>query len=224
MTDAFETLRDLAHARRSVRAFRPDPLPQDVLHDVLALAQRAPSNCNTQPWMVHLVSGGAAERMRGALYQVAGNRRPVPDYPFTGTYEGVHRERQVASAKILYGAMGIDREDKAARNQAMRDNFRFFGAPHALFLFMHARFGPREAVDCGMYAQTLMLALTARGIASCAQAALGHHADIVRAELGIDADHRLLFGIALGWEDGDHPANQARVGRASVDDAVTFHL
>lgn len=223
MTDSFGTLYDLAHARRSVRAFRPDPVPEPLLREVLALAQQAPSNCNTQPWVVHLVSGEASERMRGALYETAASRRPVPDYPFTGPYEGIHRERQIDSAKALYGAMGIGRDDKAARGQAMMENFRFFGAPHALFLFMHERFGPREAADCGMYAQTLLLALTARGIGSCAQGALGHHADIVRAELGVDASHRLLFGIAIGWEDGDHPANRARVGRASVDDAVTFH-
>lgn len=223
MADCFADLSAIVHARRSVRAFRPDPVPEETLRDIFALAQQAPSNCNSQPWAVHLVSGAAAERMRDALHATAAVRPPQPDYPFIGGYLGEHRARQIDSAKALYAALGIGREDKVARNAAMLDNFRFFGAPHAAFLFMDERFGPREAADVGMYAQTLLLALTARGVASCAQGALSHHADIVRAQLGVDDSLRLLFGIAIGWEDGDHPANRARVGRADIDEAVTFH-
>jgi nitroreductase len=84
-------------------------------------------------------------------------------------------------------------------------------------------FDTREAVDIGMYAQTIMLALTARGIASCAQGALGLFPDIIREQLGIAPDCKLLFGVSFGYEDLSVKANSARVGRAPIDEAVRFH-
>ncbi|HEX7819532.1 MAG TPA: nitroreductase [Sphingobium sp.] len=223
-TDSFGTLRDLALARRSIRGFRANPVPDAVLRDALALAQQAPSNCNTQPWDVHLVSGAALERVRAALVEASSAGRPVvEDFPQHAGYRGVHRDRQIGSAKALYGALGIERGDKAGRIKAALDNFRFFGAPHAAFVFLSEHYGVREAADCGMFAQTLMLALAARGVGSCAQGAIGHRADIVRAELGVADSQRLLFAIAIGQEDAAHPANAARTDRAAVDDAVVFH-
>jgi nitroreductase len=88
---------------------------------------------------------------------------------------------------------------------------------------MPTPFDTREAADIGMYAQTLMLALTARGIASCAQGALGLFPEIIREQLGIPADYKLLFGISFGYEDRNVKANAARVGRENIDDAVRFH-
>jgi nitroreductase len=92
-----------------------------------------------------------------------------------------------------------------------------------VFVFMPEPFDTREATDIGIYAQTLMLALTARGIASCAQGALGLFPHIVREQLGIAACYKLLFGVSFGYEDPEVKANGARVGRASIDDAVVFH-
>ncbi len=88
---------------------------------------------------------------------------------------------------------------------------------------MAAGFGAREAADTGMWAQTLMLALTARGLASCAQGALSLYPDIVREHLGLAAEQKLLFGVSFGYEDPNAKANAARVGRAALDDAVRFH-
>jgi nitroreductase len=102
-------------------------------------------------------------------------------------------------------------------------NHAFFDAPHAVLIFMPEPFDTREAVDIGMFAQTLMLALIARGVASCAQGALGLFPDIIRNHLGIPATHKLLFGISFGYEDRAVKANAARVGRAHVDDVVLFH-
>jgi nitroreductase len=210
--------------RRSVRAFLPDEVPETILRGALELAQLAPSNCNAQPWTPHVVSGEALARLRADLID-AGMRegRPNPDWPLDGQYSGVHRERQVDAAVQLYGAMGVGRRDLVARKLAHVRNFAFFDAPHAMFIFMSERFDTREASDVGMYAQTLMLALTARGVASCAQAALGLFPDIVRRHLGIAPSDRLLFGVSFGYEDMSASANASRVGRASIEDTVRFH-
>lgn len=218
------TLDRLMGQRRSVRGFRADPVPRPVLERVFTVAQQAPSNCNVQPWVVHVVSGEAAERMRAALHTAAETGQPLtPDFPLTGSYPGSYRERQISAAKALFAATGVARDDAQARRESYLRNFRFFDAPHAAFLLLPDWAGYREAADCGMYAQSLMLALTAQGLASCAQGALSHHADIVRRELGVGEDMRVLFGIAFGYEDAAHPANAARTTREAVGDCIQFH-
>jgi nitroreductase len=211
-------------SRRSVRGFLPDELPEPLLREIFELAQRAPSNCNVQPWIPHVVSGETLKRLRDALV-TAGMQdvAPQPDWPADSKFSGVYRERQVDAAVQLYGAMGVERRDTVGRKHAYVRNHAFFDAPHAVFIFMPHPFDTREATDIGMYAQTLMLLLTARGAASCAQGALGLYPDIVRQHLGVGADHRLLFGISFGYEDPGVKANDARVERATIDDVVHFH-
>ena len=210
--------------RRSVRGFLPDEVPQSTLDEVFGIAQRAPSNCNVQPWVPHVVSGAALARLRSALVSAAEQGSPMaPDWPADSKFSGVYRARQVDAAVQLYGAMGVDRTDLVGRRAAFLRNLDFFGAPHVVFIFMPHPFDTREATDIGMYAQTLMLALTARDIASCAQGALGLYPDIVRDVLGLPDTQRLLFGVSFGFEDHADKANAARVGRAPTDQAVRFH-
>lgn len=215
---------DAIRARRSVRGYLADPVPGAILREVMALAQLAPSNCNIQPWIPHVVSGASLRDLGRRMMDASlAGIPPDPDYEANRKFTGTHRDRQWDAAIQLYGAMGIAREDRPARNAAYLRNLDSFGAPHAVFVFFPAEFGEREIVDLGIYAQTLMLALTARGIASCAQGALSLYPSIIREHLGLGPEHRLLYGIAFGFEDSEHPANQARVGRAGLDDTVGFH-
>ena len=217
-------LDDAIRLRRSVRGYLPTEVPQSLLREVFELAQYTPSNCNVQPWVPHVVSGRALRSLSDALLEAGRNGQPHhADWPADGKFGGIYRERQVDAAVQLYGAMGVDRRDLPGRQAAYVRNLAFFDAPHAVFIFMHQPFDTREATDIGMYAQTLMLALTARGIASCAQGALGLYPGIVRKQLGLGADHRLLFGISFGYEDPAVKANAARVGRATLQDVVRFH-
>lgn len=218
------TLEQALRQRRSVRAFLPQQVPDATLRDVFNLAQLAPSNCNTQPWVVHVASGASCERLRHRLTQAGMDpSQHLPDFPYDGRYPGVYRERQVDAAAQLYGAMGIAREDKLARGHALLANYAFFGAPHVAFICLPDHFGLREAADCGIYAQALMLALTAKGLASCPQAAVSFPAPAVRQELGLPEGLKVLMGVSFGYEDPEAPANRCRVGRANLDAAVTFH-
>jgi nitroreductase len=210
--------------RRSVRGFLSDEVLEATIREVFELAQWAPSNCNVQPWTPHVATGGRLRRLRAALVEAGMRDQPInPDFDADRKFAGVHRERQVDAAQRLYGAMGVERRDLVGRKMAYVRNHACFDAPHAVFIFMPEEFGVREATDIGMYAQTLMLAFTARGIASCAQGALSLFPDIVREHLGVPATQKLLFGISFGYEDISVKANAARVGRASLDDAVSFH-
>jgi nitroreductase len=215
---------DAVRNRRSVRGFLPAPLSAQTLQAVFELAQHAPSGCNVQPWMPHVVSGQALMKLARALHEAGAARTaPKPDWPIDGKYFGIYRERQHGAAASLYKAIGVERNDLQGRTKAALRNLEFFDAPHAAFIFLQHPFGTREAADAGMYAQTLMLALTARGVASCAQGALSLYPDIVRSHLSLPDDHKLLFGVSFGYEDPAAKANVVRVGRIPVHEAVKFH-
>lgn len=222
--DAFSTLDTIAASRRSVRGFRPDPVPDEVLRRVFRLAGRAPSNCNAQPWITHVVSGDALHAMRDELVANAREGRLDSDAGYEeNPYVGVYKDRRIGAAVALFESTGVGRHDKEARGRSMMRNFELFDAPHAAFFFMPRAFHLHGAADVGMYVQTLMLAMTAHGLGSCAQGALGQQASFVKRTLGVDPELMLLFGLSFGTPDDDHPSTAARTDRAALDDAVVFH-
>ncbi len=219
LSEAFNALLD---QRRSVRGYLAEPALQELLNRVFEQAQRAPSNCNTQPWKVYVVSGQACENLRKKFPESVMQGKMTMDFDYQGKYHGVYKDRQYDAAAQLYDAMGIAREDKEKRGEAFFKNFEFFGAPHVAFLFLPEQFAIREAADLGMYAQNLMLSLSAHGLASCPQTALSFDADMVREELGVDSTNKLLFGISFGYEDIENPANKCRVSRDGWQEHVHF--
>jgi hypothetical protein len=219
MHDLDETIRE----RRSVRGFVPGRLvPREVIREALELALRAPSNCNVQPWRLFIASGVGCDRLRSALRQaVTTGVVPAPDDP-VDEFPGPYRRLQVDCAVALYKEMGIERNDQAGRLYAFARNFEFFDAPHVTIVCMEKHFKLGVALDVGMYVQTLMLALWARGVASCAQASLRMYPAIIRRELGIAESLRIMCGVSFGFEDIAVPANRSRQRREPVETNVTF--
>lgn len=224
MNQALQSVTNLLLERRSCRAFLPEiALPGEELRELLTPALRAPSNCNTQPWALHIASGGALERLRARLPADFMAGKLTLDFPYDGKYEGALKERQYASAMALYSAMGITREDKPARHDAFMRNFTFFDAPHVGFFFLPAGFAEREACDLGLFAQSVMLLLDAAGLASCPQTALSFLADAVRDELDIPDTQRLMFGLSFGRPDLTAPANDCATERVHADAGIHLH-
>ena len=217
------SLEDAVKARRSIRAFKSTPVPRALIEKVLAVAQLAPSNCNAQPWVVHVASGKTMDLLRERLVAAARSGSVTPDVPLTSTYQGVYRDRRIGAAKALFEATGVGRDDMEARTRSFLRNFEMFDAPQALVLFMPSYQGLREAADVGMYAQTLMLALAAHGLGSCAQGALSHQMAVVRELLDIDDELICLFGMSFGYPDRDHPSDAARTDRALLSETVHFY-
>ena len=213
----------IARSRRSIRGFLPQPVDQETLEKIFRSAAFAPSNCNTQPWQCHVVSGEMRDRLSGIFMQTIARGKHSLDYPYEAKYEGEYRKRQIDVAVLLYEALGIARDDKAGRERAFLRNLEFFDAPHVVFLFMPDWCDIREACDVGMYAQNLMLSMRAHGVASCPQTILGYDADSVRRELGVDESMKLLFGISFGYEDPELPENRISPDRADLSELVQFH-
>jgi len=223
MTESARIFDEIVLGRRSLRAFLPQPVPAQTLERVFEVAQRAPSNCNTQPWLTHVASGASLQALRDELPRRFMKGEITLDFPYDGVYQGVYKERQYASAQALYDAVSIERSDKVRRQEQFMRNFTFFDAPHVAFLFLPEPFGLREAADLGMYAQTLMLAMSAHGLGSCPQTALSFEADVIREELAVEAGNKLLFGISFGYPDTDAPVNRCATDRAALADCVRFH-
>ncbi|WP_086560292.1 nitroreductase [Streptomyces africanus] len=213
----------LIRGRRATRAFRPDPVPAETLRAVFALAGAAPSNSNTQPWQVEVVSGAVRDRLADALRTAHAERRTTVDFPYhENMYSPTQQRRRAAFGAELYGALGIGQDDHAARAAYDAESLSFYGAPHVAFLFTAGDAGARTAADVGIYAQTLLLSMTAYGLDSCPQGLLSFYADTVRGELGIDGG-KLLMGISFGYADETAPVNHITTGRAALDATTTFH-
>lgn len=215
------SLVDAIRARRSVRGYLDRPVPDDVLRAVFDLARHAPSNCNVQPWKVYVATGRLRDRLRDAMLErvdqgIAG----TPDYEYRGDFTGEYRRRQVDCAVALYREMGIERDDRPGRQRAVRRNFEFFDAPCMAFIGMAPQFGTTVAIDVGMYAQNLMLAMVAHDLHSCPMGTMRQYPDLVREAFAIQDDTRILFGIAFGYEDPGVPANRTRTSRDPVESNV----
>ena len=222
VADPTQVFLDVVSRRRSTRDFKSDPVPRELIESVFGTAQRAPSNCNTQPWFVHVVTGETLEQLRQELPARFAAGEIALDFPYDGQYDGVYKERQYASAAALYDSLGIARDQKAERNAWFMRNFSFFDAPAVAFFTLPTGFGLREACDLGMFAQTVMLGLTAHGLGSCPQTALAFLANVIRPALSLGDHEQLMFGMSFGFPT-DTAVNEVTTERASLGDVVTFH-
>ena len=213
MFDLDQTIKD----RYSTRKFLSQPVPRALLDEALALAQLAPSNSNIQPWRLVFAQGGCRDRLQEALLNLA---KQQPPYSF-GLPESFQHYRQQLGAQV-YGAMGIARDDKVNRQLALLRNYEFFGAPVVGIVCMHQDLGVADALSVGMYLQTLVLCLTARGIGTCVEVSLAAYPEIIRSELNIPSELLIICGLAVGYSDPDFPANSLHISREAIDKNVLF--
>ncbi len=214
----------LARARRSVRAFRPDPVPRDVVADLLQTARTAPSGANLQPGFFTVLTGAPLAGLSAALQSAIDAGRPrVSEYRwFPDPIPPALKARQRAAGYALYAALGIDKRDLAARQTQFNRNYRFFDAPVGIVVSLDRAMGEGGFMDLGMAIQTFQLAAVDAGLATCGIGALASHADVVHEALGLPADQMVICGIALGAEDTAAPANRTRTERAALEEYAAF--
>ena len=221
-TSESTTFEKILESRRSCRAFLQEPLDRSVIERILAMAQRAPSWCNAQPWKLIIASGSATEDFRQGLLEHVASATPAPDIPFPREYQGVYLDRRRACGIQLYEAVGVARGDREASGRQARENFRFFGAPHVAIVTSDAALGAYGTVDCGAFVTTFLLSAASLGVASIAQAALAFYSPFVRAHFDIPDERVVVCGISFGYADPAHAANSFRTSRAEIDEVVDW--
>lgn len=215
----------LTASRHSVRDFRPDPVPQQTLIDILVDATTAPSWSNTRAFKMALATGERAERLRAAYLaafdRAQGASDPADsgidgDFDIMARYPAEQRAHQVAIGTALYAHLGIQRGDRAARAAQARYNAAAFGAPVIGLMFVQSQMLPFSAMDVGLMLQTLFLSAKARGVDSCAIGNLAVWRGPAEAEFEIPENYQLITGFALGFASSA-PVNEFRAERRPVE-------
>ena len=217
--------------RYSVRAFRPDAVPRDLLTDILRVARRAPSGTNAQPWKVYVLQGAQRDTL---VQQVSAAHDEVRDHPeradnYRETYDYYPRQwvepylsRRRQNGWSLYGLLGIQKGDTERMYAQHHQNYRLFGAPVALMFTLDRVMGQGSLVDYGMFLQNIMIAARARGLHTCAQGAWNPYASIVLPLIGAGPDEMLVCGMALGYADADALINTYSTPREAVEGFVRW--
>lgn len=216
------TIDAILQRRHSCRAFLPQQVPDGVIAQILEAARHTASWCNAQPWQVIVTRGEATESFRRVYSQWAATHQPQPDHPFPAEYVGVYLQRRRECGWRLYESVGVARGDREASARQGARNFEFFGAPHVAIVTSHERLGVYGAIDCGAWVSNFMLAATAAGVGTIAQAALAAHPSVIRSHFGLPPERQVICGISFGYEDSAHPANGFRTDRAPLEDTVTW--
>ena len=214
----------LLSARRSVRAFRPDPVPRATVARLIELARTAPRGANRQPGRFHARAGPALAGLAATLSEAAAAGRPaVAEYSyFPDPMSPDLKDLQRAAGYALYAALGIDRRDTAGRRAQFARNYRFFDAPVGIVVTIDRAMGKGCFMDLGMAIATLLIAAEARGLGACGIGALANYGDLVHRHLDLPDSEMVVCGIALGHADPDHPANRVRTERRPLDAFATF--
>jgi nitroreductase len=216
---------EVVMGRRSIRGFKPDPVPLELIKEILTMAMRSPSSMNTQPWNFTVVTGEPLNRIR------AGNtERNMAGVPHsrefrTGTaFEGVHRERQIEVAKQLFSAMGIARDDAPARMDWVLRGFRQFDAPVCVIITYDKTLSGSDDTpfDCGAVSTALVNAAWSRGLGAVINSQGIMQSPVVREHAGIADDQVIMKAIAIGWPEESFPANAVVSERKSVEEAARF--
>jgi len=211
--------------RRAIRAFRPDPVPLEMVKQILSLAARAPSGGNLQPWKVYVLTGEARDEL---VRRVAEARKvhPLGETPEYHIYpprlSEPYRTRRFHVGEAMYGALGISREEKEARLKAFARNWEFFGAPVGMIFTIEREMQQGQWADLGMFLQTIMLLARERGLHTCPQEAWAFWHRVIRDYLQVPQNEMIFCGMALGHADETAPVNAFASERALLPEFAIF--
>jgi len=217
--DALECIR----TRRSIRAYKKEPVPNEVFKKIIETARWSPSYKNTQPWEVMIVSGSKKEALSQLLIELLEKEEAIcPDIPEPSSWPEIQQQRINRLYQMRYETMGIDLSDPQVIKKSKIANFKFYGAPHVIYLYQDNSLPLWSLFDLGLFAQNLMLAAHAMGVATVPQAFVTDYAKHVKEFLGIPKTKRLVLGLSAGYPDLESPANSFRPDRADLEEFVRF--
>jgi nitroreductase len=221
--DVFEAV----DSRIACRHFLDKPVDLGIVKDILAKAARAASGGNLQSWNIYARTGKPLAEFKAIVQQRLAKEDPrhaKSEYPiYPDPMFGAYKERREAHGVQLYGSLGIAQTDAAARLGQYKKNFEFFGAPVALFITIDRRLGPGQWADLGGYVNSLAVLARGHGLDTCPQEAWARLYDTVCDFLKVPDNEMLFCGMAIGYGDRKHKANDFRSPRAELSEFCKFY-
>jgi nitroreductase len=219
--DVLEAIR----SRKSIRAFKPDPVSRSTLDRLLEIAQRAPSGTNTQPWRTYVCTGSVKSAITSDVLEQArrGQGKSYADFGYyPAQWNELHNSRRRELGWALFGLLGIRKGDREASARQSLRNFEFFDAPVGLFVTTESYLGQGNWADVGMYIQSIMLAAKGLGLDTCPQAAWVPYQETVLRHLGVPAGELLVTGMCIGYPREDAIENTLVSERESIANVVKY--
>lgn len=215
--------------RQSIRAFKPDPVPQGILKEIIETALRAPSAGNSQPCEYAVVSGAKLDEVKAAMLAAA-TEMPRMDISLSVNYPEPWRSRYGANVRGMQEKLGITREDKQKRADWNLWGMKLWGAPSCIYLIIDRNFynageipNSLNILDCGSATQTIMLLAVEHGLGSLPAILPVLYPDVLRKVLGLPDNKLFVIGIPIGYPDWDHPANKFRSAREPLEKVAKFY-
>jgi len=210
-------------SRKSIRGYKPEPVPKEILREIIGIATRSPSAMNTQPWEITVVTGEVLDNIRrGNVDRLVSGAEPNSDAPL-GSFEGKYKQRQVELAVQLFQLLGIAREDREKRAEWLKMSPRYFDAPAVIFISVDSSLQDFPSrFDLGAISQTICLTALNYGLGTCIEGMGVFYPDVVKKFANIPETRRLVISIAIGYPDWDFPANKLESQREALEDVVTW--
>ncbi len=218
----FETL---VKERRSIRGYKPDPVPKEVIEEIVEIAKGAPSSMNTQPWFLHVITGEPLDRIReGNTERMLAGAEVHREIPVHDAYKGIHRQRQIEIAVQLFEAMGIERDDKERRQDWVLRGFRQFDAPVSIVLTYDKSLEPATIshFDLGAIVYGLTLAAWTRGLGTVINGQGIMQSDVVREHAKIPEWQTIMTCVAMGYPNEDFSANKVKSRRTPNEEIISY--
>jgi nitroreductase len=214
---AAQLLDGIIRSRKSVRSFKPDPVPKRLLIEIVETARAAPSNFNSQPWRIYLLTGQAKDALGEAITRAYHADAAPPFSPFPEDTPSQCTARVGEFGRRLYSALGIERSDMAGRARQTGRNYVFFDAPVGLIFTTHAALTRHSWLDCGVFVQSVMLAAQVRGLATCPQVSFVRFQSVIAEQLRLGPDEVVTCGMSCGYANDQAPVNHLDMPREPLD-------
>lgn len=208
--------------RKSIRGYKPGPIPKEILKEILEAATKSPSGFNVQPWEITVIAGELLDNIRRANLEMLDSGAAPTGAEYKGLH-GIYQQRREDQASHLSQSIGIARDDKARRAEWNQRGYRFFDSPAAIILSVDTSLDElRTHFDIGIIAQTICLAALNYGLGTCIERQGIYYPEVIRKFTGIPKSKRIIISIAIGYPDWDLPVNKMESQRERIENITTW--
>ena len=206
--------------RKSIRAFKTDPVPREKIEEILNLTIHAPSAINLQPWEFIALTGEEKERLSRRLIKAYREKRiscsPDTVKPLPKTF-GKRGAKTLEAMNPFFKEMGVDADPFINEGSC-----NFYGAPVAILICLDDSFAKARLVDIGITLGYFVLTAHDFGLGTCPIGLITAYEDEIKDLLNIPENKNVVIGVALGYPDSESPINRFKSSRDDLEKFVRW--